>query len=77
MEGKKDYQNYQNFKKNIDFCGLKNDGRSVASDLNRERKVRTTKSTILPNRKASARATDSAAENNRHEVIRGKGENVR
>jgi len=28
--------------KNIDFCRRKNDGRSVAADFNRERKVRTT-----------------------------------
>jgi len=63
--------------KNIDFCHLKNDGRSVAADYGRERKVRTTKSAILPNGKASARVTDSATENNRLEAIWGKGENAR
>ena len=35
------------------LCTLKNDGRSVAADANRGRKVRTTKSAILPNGKAS------------------------
>jgi len=52
----------------------------------RGRKVGTTKSAILPNRKASFQVTESAAENNRlsrgrgkpafAEVPAGKGENV-
>jgi len=53
------------------FCAVKNDGRSVAADLYRKRKVRTTKSAILPNGKAPERVTESVTENNRPALVVG------